>query len=61
MELEQATCKCVNPDCSQSGVEKSALIAMMYGYGRARTLIICPECQNLLVINRSGGSDSHLN
>ncbi len=43
--MEQATCKCINSDCSTT----------MYGYGRAKTLIICFECKSLLVVNRIAG------
>ncbi len=58
--MEQAICKCINPNCSQSGLEKSALITIMYGYGRGESSVVCPECESLLVVNRISGPDSHL-
>ena len=49
--MEQKIGKCFNPDCSQLGLEKSVLVAVMHGYGQGKT-VVCPECDNLLVVNR---------
>lgn len=49
--MEKTTGKCINPACSQFGLEKSVLVTMMYGYGQGET-VVCPECDNLLVVKR---------
>ena len=50
--MDQATGKCNNPDCSQFGMEKSVVVAITYGYRLGKNSVICPECDNALVVKQ---------
>lgn len=49
--MEKTTGKCSNHDCSQFGMEKSVLVVTRYGYGQGENSVVCPECENPLLVN----------
>ncbi len=50
--MEELIGKCNNLDCSQCDREKSLLVCVQYGYGQPDFSVACPECGELLAIER---------